>query len=842
MRYAFKIAIREIRGGIRGFRIFIICLALGTMALAAINSLKKSIDVGLKEKGVEVLGGDISIRLTYRFATKSELDFIKTNSSEFTETTDFRSMAAVINGDKVSDSTLIQVKGIDDKYPLYGQMKLYPEITLGKALVKKNNIYGVIVAKSLLARLDVTLGDKIKIGNNLFEIRAQLIKEPDAGSSAFSFAPRIIAYNSGLIESKLLGLGTMFDTDYRLKSPNIELEKTKQKAGKLFSESGMRWRDSKNATPGIDRFVDRLASFLLLVGMAGMAIGGIGVALSVTVYLEMKRITIATLKTLGASDFTVFIIYFLIILVLAMVGSTIGAIFGALIPILLEPFIAPKFPIPIIFGFYYQPILNAVFYGILTAIIFSIWPLGRMLNNSVTSLLRNFLNQTKRFPNPIYLILTTITLASLVLSFSLRSPKPLLSIGVFLGIAFSLLGLLTMAKCIKAVCAIFSKHKIFKKSLKTHLAVSSLAGPNNEISLTMLSVGLGLIVLATIGQIDNNLRQNIDNNLAERAPTFFLIDIQPSQLDPLKRIMLSTGQVTKFSSAPMLRGVISEINGIPAKDFVGDHWAIRGDRGLTYSKVPPQNNRITDGQWWDSNYEGEALISFARKEAKEMGLSIGDKITVNVLGRDLIGTIKNFREVDFATMRINFLMVFNPSALDLAPHSNIATIYSDDKSEATLLKIISTNYPNITAISMRDTLAQVSETLSTIAEVTRWSSVITIIIGLVVLIGVAIATEKKRSYEACLLKTLGASNSQILSSFTIRSFIIGAGAGLMAILVSTLTSWAIISGFMNSSYSFNVANASLIIAAGVITNVSAGLFFAKKPLSASISQTLRYKD
>lgn len=842
MLNAITIALREIRGGLKGFRVFIICLALGSMALATISSIKKSIDVGLKEKGVEVLGGDISIKLTYRFATQEELNFIRINSSEFTETTNFKSMAGVENEDTIVDSTIIQVKGVDKKYPLYGEVKLNPKISLPAALDKINGSYGAIVAKSLLARLNLTIGDKIKIGDNFFEVRAQILSEPDAASNSFSFAPKVIAYNTGLQEAGLLGLGTMFDTEYRLAAPNIEFQKVKQAAESLFKESGMRWKDSDNATPGVDRFVDQLSSFLLLIGMAGMAIGGIGVALSVTVYLEMKRTTIATLKSLGTSDLTIFFSYFLIILALAIGGSLIGALLGALLPLILESFLAPRFPIPIIFDFYFQPILHAIYYGLLTAIIFSIWPLGQMLGNNAANLFRNFTGQAHKLPKWGYLLLIAVTLLVLVASFSFQSPKPLISLSVFCGIAISLGGLLAMARCIKAICASFAKRRIFKKNLKTHLALSSLGGPNNEIALATLSVGLGLIVLATIGQIDNNLRKNINTDLATRAPTFFLIDIQPSQLLPLKNLMLGTGQVTEFSSAPMLRGIISQVNGFSAKEFVGDHWAIRGDRGLTYSDSPPEDTTITEGEWWDPDYRGKPLISFAHEEAIEMGLSLGDEITVNVLGKDLTGTVKNFREVDFATMRINFLMVFNSSSLDTAPHSHIATIYSDDKVEASLLKKISQEYPNITTISMRDTLTQVSETLSTIAEITRWSSVITIIIGFVVLVGVAIATEKKRNYEACLLKTLGASNSQILISFTLRSFIVGTGAGLMAILVSNLSSWAIIAGFMDSKYSFDIKNAITICCLGVITNVMAGLFFSQKSLSASVSQTLRTLD
>ena len=835
-------SVREIRGGLRSFRVFLTCLALGAMALSAISSIKKSINVGLTEKSVEVLGGDISIKLTYRFANDSELNFFSTKSESFSEVTDFRSMASVVKDGKTLDSSLIRVKGVDNRYPLYGEIKLTPEIPLHDALIEINDVFGVVAEQSLLERLNLRIGDNVKIGNNFFEIRAEILREPDAGSNSFSFAPRVITFTEGLIKSGLLGSGTMFDTNYRLLAPDVTLEDIKSQAKFLFGENGMRWKDSSNATPGVDRFINRLTAFLLLVGMAGMAIGGVGVALSVSMYLETKKGTIAILKTLGATNSMIFGIYFLIILFLAIVGSVFGACLGALIPIILEPIIISKFPIPISFNFYISPMLEAVFYGVLTAVIFSLWPLGLMLNNNVTSLLRNFINQTKLFPSLIYQIFTVVCLLLLVTSFSLRSPNPLISLGVFLGIALSLFALLTMAIIIKIFCRVISRTKVLLKTPKIHLALSSLGGPNNEIALTMLSVGLGLIVLATIGQIDYNLRKNVSTDIADRAPTFFLIDIQPSQLIPLKNMIISSEQVTQFSSAPMLRGIITKINGNPVKESVGDHWAIRGDRGLTYAEAPPEDSIIVEGEWWSQNYTGKPLISFSKKEAQEMGLSLGDEITVNVLGRDLVGTIKNFRDVDFATMRINFLMVFNPSALEAAPHSHIATIYSNEKSEVMLQRKIRSEYPNITAISMRNTLSQVSETLGTIAAITRWSSLITILIGLVVLVGVAAATEKRRSYEACLLKTLGASNQKILSIFTIRSSLVGAGAGIMAIIVSNLAAWAIITGFMDLQFSMELRTVLIIIASGILTNVTAGLIFALGPLSTKISQILRYND
>ena len=840
---ALKFVSRELRGGFKSFWIFLICLGLGAMALSTIGSVKKSINVGLSQKATEILGGDGSLRFTYRFANKIELAFIKANSLVYTETTDFRSMATLMKDQVSIDSALIQIKGVDEKYPLYGAVKLHPEQPLYNALAEINGIYGIVAAKSLMNRLDLKIGEKVRIGNNLFEIRAELLFEPDAGSDTFSFAPRVIALNTALLRSNLLTSGTMFDSIYRfIKNPNSDINFIKEQTNTLFKESGIRWRDSSTATPGIDRFVDRLSSFLLLIGMAGLAIGGIGVALSVTSYLEGKSATIAVLRTVGASEQLIFSIYLIVIMFFSITGSTAGALLGGFIPFLLGPVVVVDFPIPITFSLYLEPIIEAIYYSVLTAIVFSIWPLGRMLNCSATNLLRRHVNVENVFPALRYQSIVVVILIILIFSFSLRSPQPLISISVFFGIAISLVGLLTMASLMKLICRKLISLPIVRKNITQRLALSSIAGPNNEVGLVMISIGLGLIVLATIGQIDSNLRYNIDNEISAQSPAFFFLDIQKSQLKDFEEKIILSGQVSKMSSAPMLRGVITRINNIPALEFAGDHWALRGDRGLTYADTPPKNNTIISGKWWRKNYSGDPEISFSSTEALEMGLSLGDRITVNLLGRDITGTITSLRNVNFASMQINFLMIFNSSSLQLAPHTHIATIYADEIAEKSLLRLISENFPNVTAIPTREALKQVSDTLATIASITRWSSVITIFIGFVVLIGVAATTEKKRTYEACILKTLGASKSLVLRIFALRSIVIGGGAGLMAIFVGNLTSWCIITFIMKSSFVFDITSAIIIVCCGIFTNLFSGLLFAAKPLSANISKTLRHED
>ncbi len=292
----------------------------------------------------------------------------------------------------------------------------------------------------------------------------------------------------------------------------------------------------------------------------------------------------------------------------------------------------------------------------------------------------------------------------------------------------------------------------------------------------------------------------------------------------------------------MLRGVLTEINGQPARDVAGDHWVVSGDRGLTYADQPDENTTIVAGEWWASGHDGPPEVSFAFEEAEEMGLELGDVLTVNILGRDISATITSFRDVDFSTAGMGFIMTLTPNALQGAPHTFISTVYSEPEDEARILRELATAFPNITAISVRDAIDQVSVLLEGIGAAVRWGAAATLLTGFLVLIGAAAAGESARTYEAAVLKTLGASRTRILQSFALRSALLGAGAGLVALAAGILGSWAVMTFVMNSSFAVVWPSALSIIIGGIAATLLAGLVFAWRPLAARPAQVLRARE
>jgi putative ABC transport system permease protein len=294
--------------------------------------------------------------------------------------------------------------------------------------------------------------------------------------------------------------------------------------------------------------------------------------------------------------------------------------------------------------------------------------------------------------------------------------------------------------------------------------------------------------------------------------------------------------------APMMRGVITQINGRPAREVAGEHWVVRGDRGVTFSATPPEGTTVTAGTWWPEDYTGPPQISFAAEEAEEIGLKLGDRITVNILGRDIEAEITSFRLVDFSTGGMGFVMSMNPAALAGAPHTYIATVYAEEAAEAPILRDLATAYPNITAIRVRDAIGRVTEALTAIAQATAWAAAATLLTGFMVLIGAAAAGERARLYEAAVLKTLGATRGRILLSFALRSALLGAAAGIVAIIAGGLAGWAVMTFVMEADYAFEPVSAIAIVLGGVIATLAAGLAFALRPLAARPAQVLRAQE
>ena len=841
MRQALRLARRELRGGIAGFRVFIACLALGVAAIAAVGTVREAIDAGLTREGAALLGGDAEIELTYRFASAAERAWLD-QQGQVSEIVDFRSMAVSGSGDAVVRG-LTQVKGVDASYPLLGQVRLDPPMPLAQALAGQGGLPGAVMDPALIARMGLTPGSTFRLGTQRFRLTAALTREPDGATAGLTLGPRTIVRTADLARSGLLEPGTLFDTAYRLRlPPDASLDRVHDAAKTAIRGGAFRWRDRRDGAPGVTEFVDRLSAFLVLTGLAGLAVGGVGISASVRAYLVTKRATIATLKVLGAGQRVIFLTYALQVAVLAAVGIMLGLILGGLMPVAALPLIEARLGVPAGSAFQPAALGQAALYGALAAALFTLWPLAATETVRAATLYRDAALGRGTWPRPVYVATTALLFLALVGSAALLTGAAKLTLWAAAALSGAFVALVLTALLLRLLARRLAHWRVLRGATTPRLALGAVGGPGSEALSVVLSLGLGLTVLAAVGQVDANLRGAIARDLPKIAPAFFVVDIQGDEVARYKALATADPAVTKVQTAPMLRGVITRINGRPATEVAGDHWVIRGDRGVTYSADLPPDTTLTAGSWWPADYTGPPLISFAAAEAAEIGLRLGDTLTVNVLGRDIDATIASFRKVEFQTAGIGFVLSMDPAALQGAPHTFISTIYAGPEAEGRLLRTLSDAFPNITLISVRQGIQRVTEILGAIAAAVTVGALASLLTGGIVLIGAAAAGERARIYEAAVLKTLGASRAAILMNFALRSAILGAAAGVVAIIGGGLTGWAVSHYVMETAYRFAPVSALLIVAGGIAVTVFSGLAFALRPLSVPPARVLRAQD
>ncbi len=832
---AWRIARRELRGGLRGFAVFLACLALGVAAIASVGMVRSAIAAGLTEQGAVLLGGDAQIEFTYRMASPAERAYMDEIAIQVSEIVDFRSMAVV--GDA---HVLTQVKAVDDAYPLLGAVEVeggaFPAVLDGAG-----GLPGAVMDGVMADQLGLALGDRFKLGLQEFVLTARLLREPDSATGGFALAPRTLVRTKDLAASGLLAAGTLFDSSYRLDLPEgADLAALEAQAEAQFRDQGLRWSDSRRAAPGVERFVERIGSFLVLVGLAGLAVGGVGVAAAVRSYLESKISTIATLRTLGATGGLIFQAYLLQIAVLVVIGVGLGLALGVGLPVALAGPIEAALPFPADVAFYPRPVAEAAFYGVTSAFLFALWPLARSEGVRAAALYRGGL--AGGWPRKRYVVALVVLAALLIGGAVSLSGTATLALGTAGGVVAALVVLALSAWGLARLARRFARSGFLRGRVALRLALASIGAPRAETMQVVLALGLGLSVLAAVGQIDANLRISIERDLPTRAPSYFFVDIQPDQIDGFRARLADNPAVSKVESAPMLRGIISKINGLDAREVAGDHWVVRGDRGITYADLQPDNAVVTAGAWWPAGYDGAPQISFAAEEAEEIGLKLGDRLTVNILGRDIEAEITSFRTVDFSNAGMGFVLTLNAAAVAGAPHSHIATVYSEGEAEAGILRDLARAYPNITAIGVKAAIGRVTEALGAIAQATTLAAMATLITGFVVLIGAAAAGERARVYEAAVLRVLGASRGRILASFAMRAALMGAAAGIVAIVAGGIAGWAVMTFVMEAAYSFEAGSALIIVLGGIGATLLASLIFVLRPLAVRPAQVLRSQE
>jgi putative ABC transport system permease protein len=841
---AWKLARRELRGGLQGFRIFFLCLLLGTAAIAGVESLSDAFLTGLRQSGQTFLGGDVAVTLVHRPASPQELAFLA-RYGRLSSNISMQSMAYALRGGKQAERELVEVKAVNDAWPLFGKPGFTPAQGLGDILhCEEDGICGAAAEQTLLDRLHVGRGDLLRLGNATFRIIATLDSEPDRISMGFSLGPHILFSARALAGTGLEQPGSLIDYTYRLAfTPNAErrgatIESFKADAAHAFPDAGWQIRDRNDAAPGIRRFVEQVAMFLTLVGLTALGVGGVGASEAVSAFLDRKRFDIAILKSLGADGRLVFLIFFLQVMAIATGALVLGVAIGATAPFLLAHFYANVLPLPPALGIYPGPLLLAAGFGLLSAIAFSVPPLGRAREIPPASLLRETVAPDRTRLRVGYLLAAGAAGLGITGLMLALAPSPLYAGGFLLG-AIVLLALLRLVA--EGLTRILRKLPRPRSPL-VRLAVGDLTRPGAATQGVVTALGLGLTLLATVILLDRTMAAEVNEALPSRAPSFFFVDIQPDQTEDFDRTIVAFKSRQDYRRTPMIRGRITSLNGVPSAQAKVDSdvkWALSGDRGITYATTPPPGTIITSGDWWAMDYTGPTLISLDQEVAKGTGLKVGDTMSLNVLGRQIDGRVANLRKVDFRSGGQNFILVLSPGLIDKAPHSFLATVRVAPKDENSMYMAVTEKFPNVSAVRVKDAIAQIDTLLQQLAQGIRAASLVTILAGLLVLAGTIAAGARTRLYDATVLKVVGATRVQIALVYLLEYGLLGLATGVIALGAGTLAAGIIARQVLDTAFVFDAQAALWTVAGGGSATLLFGLFGAIAALNARPAQRLR---
>lgn len=817
---ALRLAFRELRSGLRGFHVFVACVALGVMAITAVGAFSDALRSGFERQGEAILGGDATLARMHARAEPRERTWLE-QQGRLSESATLRTMARLPDG---SDQALAELKAVDGVYPLVGGVRLSGGQTLDQAVRAGA---GAAVEPILLERLGLKVGDTIRIGHADVDIRATIVSEPDQLLDRLTYGPRVLVSLETLEKTGLIQPGTLVRWRYAVKlkggsASTEELPAFRERAKRNLPESGFTITDRRDPSPQLSRSLERLRQFLTLIGLTALLVGGVGVANAVATFIDRRRKVIATFKSLGATSREVLAVFLIQVLAMAMLGIGIGLGVGYLVPTVLNAAYGDLLPIRAEITVSASSLLTAIAYGGLVALLFTLWPLSRAERVSAAVLFRDEAAPEQAWPALRVIGLTVVVVATLVALAVLTSESQRIAAYFCGGVAAVFITFYAVGTAVTSLARRVRRPRMPELAL----AIGNLGAPGGLTRSVMLSLGAGLSLLVAVALTHASMVAELNERLPESSPNYFVLDIPKTEYPGLQSLVERQLPGSRLEEAPMLRGRLVRLNGKPAEEISAPpeaQWVLSGDRGLTYSETVPEGSQVVKGQWWGKDYQGEPLVSFEAELAKGLGLAIGDTVTVNVLGRNVTARIANLRQVNWESLAINFVMIFSPNTLRGAPHNLLATISlppgTSLAAEAELARALGRAFPSVTAIRVKDAIAAFNAIFSKVILAVRVAGSVTLAAGALVLAGALATAQRRRILEAVILKVLGATQWRVLTAHFLEYALLATVTAVFAVGLGSAAAWVALTRVMEIAFvfSWSAVAESLALAAGLIT-------------------------
>jgi putative ABC transport system permease protein len=822
---------RETRTTWRHCASFCVGIPLGVGILVAISLFATHVEQAVTREARGLMGGDLEIRLSHPLSEQGALaiESLTTRGIAVLHVSELVGMAATV--DSRQRTQLVELKAVESRYPFYGQLRVEPARPLMELLAplaigqsaqassrQRAPGYGAVVQQSLLVQLGLAVGDRFKVGEAVFTITGILRREPDRVVGPFTLGPRVMISREGLTATALMKPGSRVRERYLLKlPPSLHAQAVIEELRNRLRGESARILSYRDAQPQLKAFLDQLTRYLGLIGLTALFIGGIGVATTIHAFIQEKLETIAILKALGADSRTVMNTYLLQTLLLGTVGSLVGAVLGAGVEQALPPLVSDLFGADLLeqLGFSIivgpssiWPVLKGVALGLLTTLMFALWPLLAIREVRPTHLVRRTI-QTHAHP-PAWQERLGLTDRARTLT-ALAIGTGLAGLAVWVAGTWQM-GLLFIAALITAVTLLALGAWVVTHTLKVlpsphslaiRYAIRNLCRPGSQTFSITISVGIGVMVIMAVSLVERTLVRQVLASRPVDTPSFFLIDIQPDQTDALIRLLSRHDPSSPPTLTPLVRSRLRAINGRPVslpEEQEGrlnepdrrTQWYLSREYVLTFLYELPRGNTVIKGEWWKPDHVlSKPLVSIEEDAARHLGVDVGSSIEFDVQGKTVTAQVSSIRRVEWVNFSTNFYMILSPGSLDDVPRTYVATVRVPPEQEIPLQQAVVAAFPNVTAINVGDVLESVVRILDRLARAIRTLASGCILAGLVVMAAALAVTRYRRLYEAAVLKALGAPRGLLLRSFAMEYALLGMVAGTIGTGLAHWLAWAL---------------------------------------------------
>jgi putative ABC transport system permease protein len=842
---AWRLARRDLSARFRGLRLLLACLFLGVGALAATGTLTTTIDRSLATRGRLTLGGDVQLTLWQRDLSAQE----RAALARYGRISGGTRMQAMATGaDAVAAP--IELKAVDANWPLVGRLTL-----VGGRQVGAPGPGGAYLSDGAAQRLGLQVGQPFNLSGQILTVQGIIADEPDRLSEGFSLGPTIITDAGFPHRAGLDGPGAMIRTRTRMACFHAcDAQAIADRLKAQFPSSGLDIRTRDNAAPGAENFLSRMGDFLSLVGLAALMIAGLGIGGGTASYLEARRQAIATLKVLGATSGDITRIYVLQLAAAALVGSVAGLVVGtASVPLLTHALSAV---LPVDGDVVLSPLAlgRAGVWGLLVALVFAAPPLAAARAWPAMALMRARVagmgglwgglwgGVTRGAVLPVVLGLVAIIALAFAGSTNLRTTA--LFVGGALG-AFAGLGALGYG--IRRLAA----HLPRPRHTIARMALANLHRPGAQTGRLVTALGFGLSAFVLLAVVQTSLDANIAQRVPQKAPDYFVVDLPPDQLGTFIAAVNATAPGAHIRSVPALRGAIlaygpawHQARVADLAQIPDDAWALKGERGLTFSDTVPEGNTVTQGAWWTPANAQEPQVSVDEKLAHAINLQIGDQITVGLLGVERSARVTSLRRVDWDSFGFNYVLVFSPGALAGAPYKLAATIalspdHRGARVKAALLQRLTRALPGTSVVEVGPLLSAARDLLGQVSTAILAAASIAVLAGIAVLVGAIAAARASRLYDNTILRVLGASRGQLLGLQMAEYGLLAGVLALVALALGSGLGWLVVVKLFSFEFLPDWPRVMGVLALGLAVVLGFALASSLPLLRARPAQALR---